>query len=221
MVQRLARPLGPALDCGLAWPIQCRIVSKVKRARYELEQLYEHQDPDFVIETVAHVLHWLDPKNEQHSHRFEIRENKKGGVTDHELILSWDIRKLAEHDPRLLTDLDRFRAGKTLTGEDQTKYAAYGLALVAISYLLQRRVVRINYFRAPDLLFNYDPDALRGVEVAGRSSKGHAAFMQALEGASGKPGKRAQLRACVDVEEAYISLWCIQPKVSIWEKVKP
>ncbi len=174
-----------------------------------------------MVDTVACLLHWLDPRNEQHTHQFKLSENRKGGVTDHELVLSWDIHKLAAHDPRLLTDLGRFRQGKTVTGEDQTKYAAYGLAFVAISYLLQRRVVRVSHFRTPDLLLDSTPGALRGVEVAGRSSKGHAAFAQALDGASGKPGKRAQLRACADVQEAYISLWCCEPKVSIWEKVKP
>ncbi|HSO00628.1 MAG TPA: hypothetical protein VLS89_20190, partial [Candidatus Nanopelagicales bacterium] len=109
----------------------------------------------------------------------------------------------------------------TLTREDHTKYAAYGLAMVAISCVLERRVVGLNIYQAPDLLLDTTPSAVRGVEVAGRSSKGYAAFHQALEGASGKPGKRAQLREREDVIEAYVSLWCCEPMVSVWEKVKP
>jgi hypothetical protein len=103
-------------------------MGKVKRTAYKLEQLYEDQDPGFVVDAVAHLLGWLDPMNERHAHRFSLRENRKSGVTDHELHLSWDIQELVKHDPRLLADLARFRAGKTLTGEDQTKYAAYALA---------------------------------------------------------------------------------------------
>ncbi len=105
--------------------------------------------------------------------------------------------------------------------EDQTKFAAYGLAMVAISCILRRRVVNVEYFRTPDLLLDTTPGALRGVEVAGRSSKGYAALGQTLEGGPGEPGKRAKLKARGDVVEAYISLWCREPRVSVWEKVKP
>jgi hypothetical protein len=196
-------------------------MGKVKRVRYQLEQLYEDQDPDLVLDTVVHVLHWLDPENKAHTHTFALRENHENGVQEHELILSWNIDKLAAHDARLLSDLDRCRARKTLMGEDHVKYAAYGLALVAISHLLHRRVLGLSLYRAPDLLLDDTPDARRGVEVAGRTSKGHAAFAQTLDGVSGEPGKRAKIRARVDVVEAYISLWCCEPRVSHWEQVKP
>ncbi|MGK3988469.1 hypothetical protein WME99_35830 [Sorangium sp. So ce136] len=140
---------------------------------------------------------------------------------DHELTVSWDMARLTEHDPRLESDIRRFREGKTLTHEDRPKYAAYGLAMVAVSCLLRQRIVHVAYYRAPDLLLDTTAGALRGVEVAGRTTKGYAAFKQALDGTASKPGKRGQLAAMEDVTEAYISLWCVDPKVSIWEKVKP
>jgi hypothetical protein len=85
----------------------------------------------------------------------------------------------------------------------------------------------VSLWRPPDLLLDETPGSLCGVEVAGRSSKGYAAFKRALDGNAktkktlAKPGKRAQLRVRTDVIEAYISLWCRNPMVSIWEQVKP
>lgn len=189
--------------------------------RYQLEQLYEDQDPDFVVESIPQLVCWLAPKGGQCSHRFELREQTRQGPVDHELIVSWDVGRLARRDPRLETDLVRLRHGKTLMLEDRAKYAAYGLALVAISCLLQRRVVNVSYFRPPDLLLDTTLGALQGVEVAGRGSKGYAAFSQAIDGTPRAPGKRAQLLARTDVVEAYLSLWCNEPRVSVWEKVKP
>lgn len=191
---------------------------------YKLEQLYEDQDPGYALDSIPHLICWIDPNNRQSSHCFELREQGAGGLINHDLTISWDVRKLAKRDPRFEADILRFREGKTkktLTGEDRAKYAAYGLALVAVSCLLRRRIVDVSYYRAPDLLLDATAGALRGVEVAGRTSKGYAAFAQALDGTSGKPGKRAQIKAQADVVEAYISLWCSDPQVSVWEQVKP
>lgn len=188
---------------------------------YSLEQLYEDQEPALVIDGIAHLIAWLDPEDRERSHRFELREATRKGAVEHELVVSWNITMLAERDTRLELDLARFRARRTLTLEDQTKYAAYGLAMVAISCLLRRRVVDVSYFRPPDLLLDATPAALRGVEVAGRGTKGYSGFARVLEGASGEPGKRHQLVAREDVAEAYVSLWCREPHVAIWEKVKP
>lgn len=192
-----------------------------RRWSYDLEQLYEDQDPGLALEAIAHLLCWLDPEGDQRSRAFELRELRGRGHIDHELTVSWDLPRLAARDPRLEADLLRFRSGRTLTLEDRPKYAAYGLALVAISCLLRRRVIDVCFYRPPDLLLDTTPSALRGVEVAGRSNKGYPAFAQALQGASGKPGKRAQLLCRNDVAEAYISLWCCDPRVAVWEKVKP
>ena len=190
---------------------------------YKLEQLYEDQEPGYATDTIPHLICWLDPKAQQSSHRFELREQGAEGSINHELTVSWDVRKLAKRDPGLEADIRRYREGntKTLTREDRAKYAAYGLALVAVSCLLRRRIVDVSFFRAPDLLLDRTSGALRGVEVAGRTSKGYAAFAQALDGTSGKQGKRPQIKAQEDVIEAYISLWCSDPLVSVWEQVKP
>ncbi len=189
---------------------------------YRLERLYEDQDPDFVIEAIAPLVLWLDPQDRENSHRFGLRQNSPGGPIEHELTLSWDMQLLLHRDPRLAEDLRRLRAGKTLHVERHTEDAALGLAMVAISCMLEgRRVVSVRRFNPPDLLIDTTLGALRGVEVAGRSTKGYPAFDQAIEGAGAKPGKRAQLRARAEVAEAYLSLWCCAPKVSIWEKVKP
>ena len=197
------------------------MATRARRWEYRLEQLYEDRDPAFVVDSIAQLICWLDPEPGQRAHRVELREQTHRGPVDHELTLSWNLDRLGERDARLHSDLARFRVGKTLTTEDQPKYAAYGLALVAISCLLHRRVVDVARWRPPDLLLDTTRGALRGVEVAGRGSKGYAALAQASDGASGKPGKRAQLLARKDVAEAYLSLWCREPMVSIWEKVKP
>jgi hypothetical protein len=191
---------------------------------YPLEQLYEDQEPELVVDAIAHLIAWLDPEDRQRSHRFELREVTRREPVEHELVVSWNIAMLAERDTRLEADLERFRARRTLTLEDQTKYAAYGLAMVAISCLLRRRVVDVSFFRPPDLLLDSTPAALRGVEVAGRGTKGYSAFTRVLDGSSGSsdwPGKRHQLVARDDIAEAYVSLWCREPRVSIWERVKP
>lgn len=194
---------------------------------YALEQLYADQDPDLVHDAVAALISWLDPDDKSDKHAFTLRMHQPAGDVDNQLIVSWDIQKLTACDPGLPDDLRRFRKGKTLHLEDQTKCAAYGLAFVAISCILQRRVVAVSLWRPPDLLLDETPGSLCGVEVAGRGSNGYAAFKQALDGNAktkktlAKPGKRAQLRARTDVIEAYISLWCRKPMVSIWEQVKP
>ncbi len=191
---------------------------------YRLEQLYDDQDPDFVVDAVPHLVTWLDPECKGGAYRFELRETTAIGDVNHALQLSWNIAELEKHDQRLGKDLIRFQRGRTLSIEQHTEFAAYGLAMVAISCVLQWRVVGRVRWLAPDLLLDRTPGALRGVEVAGRSSKGFSVLKQTAEGSSGKNavlGKRAQLMAKQDVVEAYLSLWCCNPRVSIWSKVKP
>lgn len=188
---------------------------------YKLEQLYEDQEPEYVLDTIPHLICWLDSKSKQSDHRFEVREQSNGKSITHELTITWDVGTLAKRDPRLEADILRFHEGKTLTCEDRPKYAAYGLALIAVSCLLRRRIVDVSFYRAPDFLLDATTGALRGVEVAGRTSKGYAALAQTLDGTSGKPGKRAQIKSQQDVVEAYVSLWCSDPRVSVWEQVKP
>lgn len=194
---------------------------KSRQWKYQLERLYEDQDPGYAKDSIPHLLCWLDSQQQECEHRFQFREQLGEEHVDHELIVSWDVKRLARKDVELDAALRRYRSGKTLTLEDRTKYAAYALAMVAISCLLRRRVVGVSLFRPPDLLLDTTPGALHGVEVAGRTSKGFSAFAQAIKGTKRQPGKRGQLLASVDVAEAYLSLWCQDPKVAIWEKVKP
>jgi hypothetical protein len=197
------------------------VMGRKKHLTYKLEQLYDHQDPGFVLEAIAPLICWLEGKQGHDEYRFELREVSAGGNVDHDLVVSWDVSRLAKHDPRLLADLQRYRTGKTLSLEHEPELAACGLAMVAISCLLHRRVVGVSWYRPPDLLLDDTAGALRGVEVAGRTSRGYTGLNQVLDGAGGKLGKRIQLLARNDVVEAYISLWCREPRVSIWEQVKP
>ncbi len=74
----------------------------------------------------------------------------------------------------------------------------------------------------PDIVLDDTDGALRGVEVAGRSSGGHGALRFVLEGMKDEPGgKRAQLVARSDIAEAHVSLWCADPRVSLLLQVKP
>ncbi|MDI1431049.1 hypothetical protein [Polyangium sorediatum] len=188
---------------------------------YKLEQLYEDQDPALAMEAIPHLISWVDPNGDHGHGSFQLREVTPVGAVDYSLRITWDIALLSTRDAQLPVHLERFRSGKTLTGEHRTEYAAYGLAMVAISCFLGKRVLRMNRWRAPDLLLDATPGRIRGVEVAGRTRYGHSAFAQAIDGDAGKTGKRAQLIARQDVIEAYLSLWCIDPTVAHWEKVKP
>jgi hypothetical protein len=166
---------------------------------YALEQLYTDQDADLVHDALAALISWLEPEDKSLKHTFTLREHRPAGDVDHQLVVSWDIKELAARDPGLPDDVRRYRKSKTLHMEDQTKCAAYGLAFVAVSCILQRRVINVSLWRPPDLLLDETPGFLRGVEVAGRSSKGYAALKQALDGTAktaktlAQPGKRAQL----------------------------
>lgn len=194
---------------------------------YALEQLYIDQDGDLIHEPIAALISWLDPANQSYSHAFTLRVQHRSAYHDDQVTVSWDIQKLTATDAGLAHAVRRFRKGSTALMEAQTELAAYGLAFVAVSCLLHKRIVRFTRWCPPDLLFDVTPSHLRGVEVAGRATRGYTAFKQTLDGPPGTPktpakvGKRAQLLAQADVAEAYVSLWCRQPMVSIWEQVKP
>lgn len=106
--------------------------------------------------------------------------------------------------------------------EHLTETAAYGLALAAVSALLPgRRVVAYSFYAAPDLLFDATPDALRGVEVAGRTTGGTSALALVRDGDDRTPGKIAGLLAAPGIAEAYLALWCARPRQGELSKVKP
>lgn len=188
---------------------------------YALEQLYEDQDPSLAADAVAQLIWWLEPSAGTGRHRFELRERTDEGAVAHALALSWDMDALAGRDPRLTADLQRVRGGKKLPLIDRPRCGAYGLAMVAISCLLGRRVVAVSCFRLPSLLLDTTPGGLCGVEVAGLGSKDAASLQEELDGAGEPPGKRAQLSARPDVREGYVSVWCREPAIAIWQRVTP
>lgn len=155
-----------------------------------------------------------------------IREHSAAGDVDHPLHLTWSRTTLKAH-PGVLDEAARFRNRKTIFWEDQTKLAAYGLAFVAITCLLQKRVVSVSKWQPPDLLLDATAGQKRGVEVAGRGKNGYGAFKQTLDGQAAGPktaaraGKRAKLAAVVGLVEGHISLWCLNPRVAWWERAVP
>lgn len=195
--------------------------------KYQLEQLYEDQEPDLVIDTIAAVLAWVPGKTNkrwQQPYIFKVHHQPEAGSAESEveIALTWDTQALATHDSNVETIATRMRTGRTALHEDVAKLAAYGLAMVAISVLMPgTRVEAFNRYSAPDLLIDVTPENLRGVEVAGRSTGGKYALTSVMHGSDETPGKHAQLLARTDVAEAHLSLWCASPRVALFSKVKP
>lgn len=198
---------------------------------YALEQLFQDQDRDWVMDTIAPVLAWVPgetKKKRTQPFRFEVeRAVKKTKVA---IDLTWDEAALEAIIPGLKDHVRRLRAKRSAQREHVTELAAYGLTFVAISLLMPgRRVVHMNMGVAPDLLFDVTPAALRGVETAGRSKGGMGALRAVRDGTppkpgkpgTGSPGKAATLLARADIAEVHLSLWCASPRVSMMEQLKP
>lgn len=195
---------------------------------YPLEQLYSDQDFDWVVDTVPGVLAWV-PGHAKERHRQPFRftvhhqPTREARTEALQLSLRWDIEQLAARDSAVRERAARMRAGRTAQREHVTELAAYGLALVAVSVFLPgRRVVSMRKGLPPDLLLDVTPGALRGVEVAGRSQGGLRVLEELRHGDKREePGKQPLLLARADVVEAWLSLWCVSPYVSLMAKVKP
>jgi hypothetical protein len=188
---------------------------------YLLEALYEHQDRNWVVDAVPHLLAWVhraaDPQDLQPV-VFAMRVARTSGAEPEvlELALRWRVEALEQHDRGLREKVDRLRRGHTVDRERVAETAAYGFALVAISVLMPgRRVVGMQKMAAPDFLFDDAPTALRGVEVAGRTSGGFAALRAV------RAEKTPRLIADARIVEAHLSLWCVDPRVSELCMVKP
>jgi hypothetical protein len=186
---------------------------------YALEMLYQHQDRDWVVDTIPAVLAWV-PVHEgrRQPHTFAIDHVAASGAKGEriELALRWSVEALAAHDPSLRDRVERMRSGRTAQREHTVELAGYGLALVAISCLMPgERVVHMERRRSPDLLLDLTPGAHRGVEVACRSGGGWA-------------GVRAVRREKTDalvrkraLTEIHLSVWSGWPRVAEFCKVKP
>jgi hypothetical protein len=189
---------------------------------YALERLYEDQEPDLVTDTIPAVLAWLGRNGESPALSFSVRIGAKP-VKEETLRLGYDGRALERRCRGTLDRARRMRSRQTADREHVTELAAYGLALVGISvWMPGRRAITFREGLPPDILLDDTDGALRGVEVAGRSSGGYGALRFVLEGTKDKPGgKRAQLVQRPDIAEAHVSLWCAEPRVSLQLQVKP
>jgi hypothetical protein len=204
---------------------------KMQAHSYALEQLYRDQHRDWVVDAIPPVLAWLLPAKSRRvgpPFLFKVEHSVLGQPSRQcSIALDWDVGALQLEDSDVLCRSSRMRSGRTVFNEHLPELAAYGLALVAISVLMPgRRVIHKNIGSAPDLLFDVTPMALRGVEVAGRTSGGLAALRGVRDGqpassrADARTGKKAQLIARVDVAECHLSLWCASSLVAFQEQVK-
>ncbi len=191
-----------------------------RQIEYALERLYEDQEPDWVVDTIPAVLGWLPGAARTLRQPYGIGlkyMSVSGGRSERiALTLSWDIDALVTRDPSLRAHVERMRSGRTAQREHVVQLAAEGLALVAISVLLPgRRVMEMRRGEKPDLLFDGTPGAIRGVEVAGRTTGGRSTL------ASVRAEKLPSLSAAHDIVELYLSLWCAEPRVADFRKIKP
>jgi hypothetical protein len=188
--------------------------------RFRLEDLYRHHDADIVVDTIPAVIAWL-PRGKRGGRKspvaFQVsHEPTRAAPTSPEDIqLSWDLAALAKQDHTVEDRARRYEHGRTVHREHLTELAGYGLALVAIAVLMPgRRVVAVRLGLPPDLLFDITPKALRGVEVAARSTGGLTTLRAT------RRAKAADLMQRADVVEAHLSLWCGRPRVAIHAMVK-
>jgi hypothetical protein len=177
---------------------------------YDLGQLFVDQPEWFARETVPHTLAWLGAPTEPL--RFSLL--LAGGLAS-ELTVRWSCEELAPHLPDLDASVARLREGRSIQAEQVPQYGAYGLAGVVASAVLGVRVLRLSAWSAPDLVFDSTPGALRGIEVAGRSHRGASGLRELAE------EKAPPLRGVPGVAEAWLSLWCAAPAVSLLLKVRP
>lgn len=198
---------------------------RVRTRTYALERLYDDQVADLVVDTIPALLAWLPvPATPgETSCTYKLRLDRGAGrAVDEQLALSWDQGALVARDPALPARTRRMREGTSAQREHVTELAAYALALVGISvWMPGRRAVAWSKRTRPDLVLDATMGAVRGVEVAGRTSGGLAALRVVLEGSKKERGKRAELRELSDVVEAHVSLWCARPAVAMMVQVKP
>jgi hypothetical protein len=198
---------------------------------YVLEQLFIDQERDFVLETIAPVLAWVPGKGARKQAQpfvFDVAHITASQSVSVQIELSWSLPILESALPGLRAHVGRLQTSRTVQREHVTELAAYGLSFVAISTLMPgRRVRAIRKGLAPDLLFDFAPGALRGVETAGRSTGGRSALLAIRNGAPASParaknpGKAAQLAARAEIAEVHLSLWSASPRISIMEQIKP
>jgi hypothetical protein len=165
---------------------------------YALEQLLADQEHDLVADTIAPVLAWVPGKTTKRAAQpfvFELEHKLSTAPAKTVAIhLTWDVAKLQARIPGLAAHAERLKSGGSAQREHVPELAAYGLAFVAISVFMPG--VRVLAFRKglpPDLLFDVTPAALKGVEVAGRSTGGKASLRRVRDGTPQTARKAATL----------------------------
>jgi hypothetical protein len=198
---------------------------------YPVEQLFEDQDRDWVVDTIPALLAWIpgrSDKKRKQPYRFDVEHSQDAAISTIPIDLTWDTAKLERLVPGVTEHARRLREGRSAQREHVTELAAYGLTFVAISALMPgRRVKTMRMGYAPDIVLDDTPGALRGVETAGRSTGGRRALLvvrdgnPAKGGKSGAIGKATQLLARTDLAEIHLSLWCASPRIGIMERLRP
>jgi len=198
---------------------------------YALEQVFIDQERDLVHDTIAPVLAWVPGKGAAKKTQpfcFEVEQVQRGQRSLLTIELGWSVPALELLIPGLRDHVRRLQTSRSAQREHITELAAYGLTFVAISVLMPGR--RAKAFRKgspPDILLDLTPNALRGVETAGRSTGGRSALLAIRNGTPAttiKPktaGKASALVARPDIVEVHLSLWSASPRISIMEQVKP
>jgi hypothetical protein len=186
---------------------------------YALEQLFRDQEYDWVADAVAPVLAWVPGQtraSRNQPFRFEVEHIIRRKTSKLFIDLSWNEKALEVLKPGVLEHSRRLRTERSVQREHVVELAAYGLTLVAISIFLPgRRVISFRKGSAPDILLDVTPNALRGVEVAGRSRGGRASLKSIGR------AKATQLASRPDLAEVHLSLWCASPRITIMEQLKP
>lgn len=186
------------------------VVNSAADVAYDLGQLFEDHPAWFAEETIPHLFAWLALTRSPLRFQVHLPDGKATKLT-----VRWSPQDLRRRVDDLAGRVQRLTEGRSIQVEQVPQYGAYGLAGVVSARILKRRVVALNAWSAPDLLFDDTPGALRGVEVAGRSHRG-AAGLRELAAA-----KATSLRHASGVAEAWLSLWCTAPTVSLLLKVRP
>ena len=185
---------------------------------YNVEQLFIDQDPDLVRSYIASLITWQDNKKctTKRPITYQFEQHSAGKVTSHELIVSWNLEILRTHNQYLDAEMKWLRQGGGPDGERRSEKAGMALGFIYASAVLKQRIVTINRFLSPDLLYDINPHAQKGIEVAGRAIGGTNVLLKVRS----HPKKFDAIAKNPSVAEAHLSLWCSKPTVSLWEQVK-
>lgn len=184
---------------------------------YSIEQLFEDQEPGMVRPYMASLISWHHKKKRQRLPlRYLIKQYSSNQVLDHIFNLSWDIDRVRQKNIYIDEEISGYDTRIGPDCERQSERAAMCLGFIFASVVLRQRIRKINIQAAPDLIYDLNPSAIRGIEIAGRATGGLTKLLRVRNSPEKYPG----IFENRTVVEAYLSLWCCRPSVSHWEKVK-